>query len=85
MSARLVPALWQSIRVTLRALWRVTRQIFHEAMGALFCLFACYGAIAGWRQWKHRPTLWLMAFAFLYALMMAAFGLAAFRRARRIR
>jgi hypothetical protein len=85
MSARLIPALWQSFRVTLRALWRVGRQIFHEATGALFCLFAFYGGLAAWRQWKYRPTVWLMAFACLYAIMMAAFGFAAFRRARRIR
>jgi glycerol uptake facilitator-like aquaporin len=85
MSVRLISALWQSGRVMLRVLWRVTRQTFHEATGALFLLFASYGAIAAWKQWQHRPALWLIAFAIVYAVMMIVFGLTAFRRARRIR
>jgi hypothetical protein len=85
MAASLIPVLWKSLRVTSRALWRVTRQIFHEAMGALFAVFALYGALAVWRQWHSRPVLWVMAFAILYALMMAAWAYAAFRRARRVR
>jgi glycerol uptake facilitator-like aquaporin len=85
MAASLIPALWNSLRVTSRALWRVTRQIFHEAMGTLFAVFALYGALAVWRQWHSRPVLWVMAFAIVYALMMAAWAYAAFRRARRVR
>jgi len=85
MSARLFPALWQSAKVTLRVLWRVTRQTFHEATGALFFVFASYGVIAAWRQWRHRPAIWLIGFAIIYALMMVVFGFTAFRRARRIR
>ena len=50
MSASLLPALWRSIVVTVRVLWRVTRQLFHEATGALFAVFAAYGAFAAWRQ-----------------------------------
>lgn len=85
MSANLLPALWRSSRVTLRVLWRVTRQLFHEATGALFGVFAAYGAYAAWRQWKLRPILWVMGFAIVYAVMMAAFAFGAFRRARRVR
>ena len=89
MSARFFTALWQSLKVTLRALWRVARQIFHEATGALFCLFALYGAMAAWRAWKYRPGVhsgtWIITFAVLYALMMAAFGFTAFRRAKKVR
>jgi hypothetical protein len=85
MSARLLPALWQSAKVTLRILWRVARQTFHEATGALFLLFSSYGMIAAWRQWRHRPAIWLIGFAIIYACMMIIFGLTAFRRARRIR
>jgi hypothetical protein len=85
MPARLISSLWKSAKVTLRVLWRVTRQTFHEATGALFLLFASYGVIAAWRQWRHRPAIWLIGFAIVYAVMMIAFGFTAFRRARRIR
>ncbi|MGD0956450.1 MAG: hypothetical protein ABR953_06410 [Candidatus Acidiferrales bacterium] len=85
MSARLLPALWRSMVVTLRVFWRVTRQLFHEATGALFGLFAAWAAFAAWKQWKHRPILWLMGLAIAYAIMMAAFAFASFRRARRVR
>jgi hypothetical protein len=85
MAARLMPVLWKSSGVTLRALWRVARQLFHEAAGTLFAAFAIYGVVAAWRQWKYRPVPWLMGFALIYAVMMAAFAFAAFRSARRIR
>jgi len=85
MPAKLLPALWRSIVVTMRTLWRVTRQLFHETTGALFGLFAAWAAFAVWRQWKQRPALWLMGFAIVYAIMMAAFAFASFRRARRVR
>ena len=85
MPSNLLPALWRSIVVTMRTLWRVTRQLFHETTGALFGLFAAWAAFAVWRQWKQRPALWLMGFAIVNAIMMAAFAFASFRRARRVR
>ncbi|MGH9771472.1 MAG: hypothetical protein ACRD4Q_07210 [Candidatus Acidiferrales bacterium] len=85
MRASLIPALWHSMKVTLRVLWRVTRQVFHEATGALFGLFAAYGALLAWRQWRHGPILWLIGFAVAYSIMMAAFAVGSFRRARRVR
>ena len=56
MSAGLLPTLWRSIVVTLRVWWRVTRQLFHEFTGALFVVFAAYGAFIVWQEWKHRPA-----------------------------
>lgn len=85
MSASLLPALWRSSRVTLRVWWRVTRQLFHEATGALFGVFAAYGTCAAWKEWKLHAMLWLMGAAVVYAVMMAAFAVGAFRRARRVR
>lgn len=85
MSASLFPALWRSLLVTLRVWWRVIRQLFHEFTGALFLVFAAYGAFVVWREWKHRPPPWVIGFVVIYALMMAAFGFTAFRRARRVR
>jgi hypothetical protein len=84
-SDRTLALMWHSAKVTLRVLWRVARQVFHEATGALFGLFAAYGLLLAWRQWHHRPILWLVGFAVLYALMMAAFAFGAFRRAKRVR
>jgi len=71
--------------ITLRVLSRVTRQVFHEATGTLFGVFAAYGLLLAYRQWHHRPVLWLVGFAILYAIMMALFSFGAFRRARRMR
>jgi glycerol uptake facilitator-like aquaporin len=85
MPAGVIPALWNSARITGRTLWRVSRQLFHEATGTLFALFAGYGVLAVWRQWTSHRILWLMGFAVIYAVMMAAFALGAFRRARRVR
>lgn len=85
MPANILTALWRSCRVTFPPLWRVARQVFHEAAGALFIIFAAYGVLAAWRQWKTRPVLWVVGFAVVYALMMTIFGLVSFRRARRVR
>jgi len=84
MDPRLLPVLWRSALVSLRAFWRVARQLFHEAIGTIFAVFALYGALAAWRQWKTRPMLWLIAFSIAYTIAMLAFSFAAFRRARRI-
>jgi glycerol uptake facilitator-like aquaporin len=85
MPSNLLPVLWSSAIVMLRALWRATRQIFHEAMGTFFAIFAAYGLLLAWRQWRQRPVWWLVSFAIVYAVMMAAFAFISFRRARRIR
>jgi hypothetical protein len=85
MPANLLPALWRSSLVTLRVFWRVARQLFHEFTGALFGVFAIYGAFVAWKEWKHRPALWIAGFIIIYALMMAVFAFTSFRRARRVR
>lgn len=85
MSANLLPALWRSSKVTLRAWWRVARQLFHEATGALFAVFAAYGAFVVWKEWNHRPALWILGFVLIYAAMMLIFSVLSFLRARRVR
>jgi hypothetical protein len=85
MRANMLPALWRSIKVTLRAFWRIARQLFHEATGALFAVFAAWAAFAVWKQWKHGPALWLLGLGIAYAIMMAVFAFASFVRARRVR
>jgi hypothetical protein len=85
MAASLLTTLWRSAKVTLRVFWKITRQVFHEATGALFGLFAAYGALLAWKQWRHGPILWVMGFAIAYSVMMAGFAVASFLRARRVR
>jgi hypothetical protein len=84
MPASFTQALWRSSLVTLRVFWRVARQLFHEFTGALFGVFAAYGAFVVWKEWKHRPAPWIVGFVVIYALMMAVFAFTAFRRARRV-
>jgi glycerol uptake facilitator-like aquaporin len=84
MDSRTLPVLRRSTHVTLRAWWRAMLQLFHEAIGAIFAVFAFYGGVAAWREWKTHSIRWLIAFAIGYAVMMAAFSFVAFRRARRV-
>jgi hypothetical protein len=85
MPANLFPVLWSSARATWRVFWRIARQLFHETTGALFVIFAIYGAIGAWRQWKTHSMLWIMGFAIVYAAVMCLFAFESFRRARRVR
>jgi len=85
MPSTLPSAARRSATTTFRLFWRAARQVFHEALGAMFGLFAVYGLIVAWRQWQSRPVWWLLSFALAYAAMMAAFAFLSFRRARRVR
>jgi glycerol uptake facilitator-like aquaporin len=82
MSGRMISAFVRSSIVTLRVFWRITKQLFHETTGALFAVFAGYGGYVVWKEWKHGPSLWLMAFGTAYALMMGAVAFGSFRRGR---
>jgi glycerol uptake facilitator-like aquaporin len=89
---RVLVALWRAIQTFLETLWRVTRQLFHEVAGAAFLLLSLSGAISTWRYWKARPPgapagseLWSVGLAVSFTLMMAAFSVASFRSARRVR
>lgn len=84
MNQGIAPLFWRSAMASFRAFWRVTRQLFHEAMGTFFAIFAVYGIMAAWRQWKVRPVAWVIAFAIAYTLAMASFSVASFWRARKI-
>ena len=85
MATSIYSAAWNSIKIFFRVVWRATRQLFHEATGALFAMFAVYGAIAAYREWHSRPTAWLVGFAAVYAVAMLIFAFTSFRRSRRIR
>ncbi len=69
----------------LRVLWRVTRQVFHETVGALFFFFSVFGGTAAWRQWQRGTALWAAALASGFTVMMFLLGVSSFRSARRVR
>jgi hypothetical protein len=71
--------------VFLRTLWRVTRQVFHEATGALFAVFALAGAISAWRAWHRGEREWMVWLPVGFVVMMGLFAVASFRSARRVR
>ena len=85
MRPQLIGALLKAAGVFLRACMRVARQLFHETTGTLFFLFAVLGGLAAWREWQKGSAQWLVGVSAGFALMMAAFAVAAFRSARRIR
>ena len=80
-----IAAAWRSAMIVLRAIWKAARQLFHEAAGVFFALFAVSGGVAAWRQWNHAQIPWLMAAIAAYTLMMLYFSFASFRSARRVR
>ena len=69
----------------LRALWRAVRQVFHETTGAVFFLLALTWTNAALRYWRQRAPNWEWRTSVGMALVMAFFGLASFRAARRVR
>ena len=85
MGTRLIPAFVNSARASLRTFWLAARQLFHEVTGAMFGMFAFYGALAAWRGWHHGRTEWLVAACVAYSAVMAVFATTSFRKARRVR
>ena len=69
----------------LRPAWRALRQLFHETTGAVFLCLAVFGGLAAMRMWHHPAARWLAWLGIGYAAMMVAFGVGAFRDARRVR
>ena len=68
-----------------RLLWRATRQVFHEVTGTVFLLMALSWSAAALRLWQHGSAKWMLIACGSFGLMMALFGLASFRAARRVR
>jgi hypothetical protein len=80
-----IPAAWRSAMIFLRALWKAARELFHEAAGTFFAVFAFSGVIAIWRQWNQLRIPWLLAATAAYTLMMLYFSITSFLNARRVR
>lgn len=78
-------ASWRAGATMLRAFWKLARQLFHEATGTLFALFAVYAGAACWKQLQQPGNQWIAAFAACYAAAMTFFAVSSFRSARRVR
>ncbi len=78
-------ALVRGLAEFLHSFWRAARQLFHEATGAFFIVFAGIGALSAWRQWQRGSAEWLVAVSVAFTLMMGGLAAASFRSARRLR
>ncbi len=85
MSAQTLAALWAALASFLRVAGRALRQLFHEATGALFAVFAFLGGLTAWREWHKGSARWILAVTVGFTLAMTFFALTSFLRARRVR
>ena len=67
-----------------RRLWRALRQLFHEAIGAVFAVLALAWLNAALRAWTHDVARWLIGLAVTVALLFVFFSVTSFRRARKL-
>ena len=67
-----------------RRLWRALRQLFHEAIAAVFAVLALGWLNAALRAWTRDVVGWLIGLAIAVALLFAFFAVTSFRRARKL-
>ncbi len=67
-----------------RRFWRALRQLFHEAIGAVFAVLALGWLNAALRAWTRDVARWLIALAVTVALLFVFFSVTSFRRARKL-
>jgi multisubunit Na+/H+ antiporter MnhB subunit len=67
-----------------RRLWRALRQLFHEAIAAVFAVLALGWFNAAMRAWTRDVARWLIGLAIAVALLFAFFAVTSFRRARKL-
>jgi hypothetical protein len=65
-----------------KRLWRVLRQLFYEAVGAMFALLAVGWLNLAVRAWTRDVRHWLIAVSVTVALLFVFFAVSSFRRAR---
>jgi hypothetical protein len=65
-----------------KRLWRVLRQIFYEAVGAMFGILAFAWLNMAFRSWTRHVNHWLIAASAGVALLFIFFAVSSFRRAR---
>jgi hypothetical protein len=67
-----------------RRLWRALRQLFHEAIAAVFAVLALGWLNAALRAWTRDVAGWLIGIAVAVALLFVFFAITSFRKARRL-
>ena len=67
-----------------RRLWRVLKQLFHEAIGAIFALLALGWLNMALRAWTRDATHWLVGISIAMGLVFVGFSVTSFRRARQL-
>ena len=67
-----------------RRLWRVLKQLFHEAIGAIFALLALGWMNMALRAWTRDATHWLIGISIAVGLLFVGFSVTSFRRARQL-
>jgi hypothetical protein len=67
-----------------RRLWRALRQLFHEAIAAVFAVLALGWLNAALRAWTRDVARWLIGIAVAVALLFVFFAITSFRKARRL-
>jgi hypothetical protein len=67
-----------------RRLWRVLKQLFHEAIGAIFALLALGWLNMALRAWTRDATHWLIGISIAVGLLFVGFSITSFRRARQL-
>jgi lipopolysaccharide export LptBFGC system permease protein LptF len=65
-----------------KRLWRVSKQIFYETVGAIFAILALGWLNSAFRAWTRDVALWLIAVTIAVALVFICFAVSSFRRAR---
>lgn len=64
--------------------WRALRQMFLEAIGAVFAFFGLIWLSAALRSYGRDVAHWLVAAAIAFALLFFFFAFSSFRRARKL-
>jgi len=64
--------------------WRTLRQMFLEAVGALFAFFGLIWLSAALRSYGRDVARWLILTAIAFALLFFFFAVSSFRRARKL-
>ncbi|MGB7730488.1 MAG: hypothetical protein WBL50_20840 [Candidatus Acidiferrum sp.] len=63
-------------------LWRVMKQLFYEAVGAIFAILAFAWLNSAFRAWTRDVAHWLIAISVAVSLLFIFFAISSFRRAR---
>ena len=65
-------------------LWRTLKQLFHEAVGAIFGVLTLAWLNAALRSWGRDVAYWLIGLALGVAALFAFFSVTSFLRARKL-